>query len=386
MNVLFLSISYKGNSDGIYTDLVKALTERGHNVTVVTSAISKNSEDHNLRLIGIGGDNKTSNLIQKGLNTLFIGNKFKKNIKKYLKNNQFDIVIYATPPITLNTAVNFCKKQFNAITYLMLKDIFPQNAVDLNMFGKNSPLYYYFRHQERRIYAISDYIGCMSQGNVDYLLKNNPEINPSKVELFFNSIQIKKSLNEKMFSNSPVKFLFGGNLGRPQNIEGLLKIVKKLDSYDKAQFIIVGKGTEKDKILKYLEGNSSRNLKYYDFLPSDEYEAILHDADVGIISLDPRFTIPNIPSKLPVYMNYKKPILALTDINTDLKSIIESCDCGWWLDARDEDGIISEILDICEHPEMITVKGNNGFNYLIQNYDVNLNIEILEEKVKEKSV
>lgn len=39
------------------------------------------------------------------------------------------------------------------MTYLMLKDIFPQNAVDLGMLSKNGIkglLYYYFRHKEKK--------------------------------------------------------------------------------------------------------------------------------------------------------------------------------------------------------------------------------------------
>jgi aspartate 1-decarboxylase len=54
----------------------------------------------------------------------------------------------------------------------MLKDIFPQNAVDLGMIkttGIKSLLYKYFRRKEKGLYFISDRIGCMSQANVDYV-------------------------------------------------------------------------------------------------------------------------------------------------------------------------------------------------------------------------
>ena len=53
---------------------------------------------------------------------------------------------------------------------LCLRDIFPQNAVDLKMMSKSSIIYSYFRRKEKKMYRIADAIGCMSQGNIDYVI------------------------------------------------------------------------------------------------------------------------------------------------------------------------------------------------------------------------
>ena len=42
--------------------------------------------------------------------------------------------------------------------------------------GVKGVLYRYFRKKEKRLYKISDRIGCMSQANVDYVLKHNSEV------------------------------------------------------------------------------------------------------------------------------------------------------------------------------------------------------------------
>lgn len=383
--ILFLSISYKDRKGSIYNDLVDSLVERGHFVTVISSSENKNIERNNYRLIGFNKNvTGKANLIKKGIDTVLIGRKLKKIIKSKLVNESFDLIIYATPPITLNLPVQYAKKKFNAKTYLMLKDIFPQNAVDLQMFKKSSLIYKYFRHKEKQLYNLSDKIGCMSQGNIDYLLRHNKFISKDKVEIFYNSIHIEE--NKYIFNsekNNITTFFFGGNLGVPQNINGLLDIIFNLNDYNLAKFVIVGKGS-KDQIIKdYIENNNPKNLTYKEFVPQNEYEELLGKADVGLISLDPRFTIPNIPSKLPTYMKLGKPVLAITDVNTDLKDIINEANCGWWCDARNMNEIVNLIKEICENKENQIDKGKNGFDYLCEKFDVRINVKQLENFMKE---
>lgn len=383
--ILFLSIVYKDGKGGIYNNLVDSLLECGHHVTVISSSENNCLSRDNYNLIGINKNiTGKTNLIKKGLDTILIGRKFKSAIKKELKDQRFDLIIYATPPITLNLPVKYAKKKFNSKTYLMLKDIFPQNAVDLEMFKKTSIIYKYFRRKEKQLYSISDKIGCMSQGNVEYVLSHNPNISKDKVEVFCNSISIDKNIDYKNdLEKKETVFMFGGNLGKPQNIEGLLTVINKLENYDKAKFLIVGKGAYEQKINQYIEKNKPKNLTFKSFVPKEEYDELLKAADVGLINLDPRFTIPNIPSKLPTYMNLHKPVLAITDNNTDLKDIIMDAKCGWWCNAKDIQKIEETIKNISENKEIQKEKGKNGYDYLCQSFDVKINVKQLEKFMKE---
>ncbi len=49
---------------------------------------------------------------------------------------KFDLVLYPTPSITFLKVVEYVKKRDGTQSYLMLKDIFPQNAVDIGMMKK----------------------------------------------------------------------------------------------------------------------------------------------------------------------------------------------------------------------------------------------------------
>ena len=383
MKILFMSMSLELGCKDLYCDLIENLIKRGHVITIVRSQykISKtnyNKVNGSFSILNVKtGDPFNKNLIKKGLNQILLSNYFKKAIKKYLDKENFDLILYATPPVTLASVVKYCKEKYQAKTFLMLKDIFPQNAVDLRMMKKESIVYKYFRKQEKKYYQYSDFIGCMSQRNKDYVLEHNPEVDSKKVGVFPNSIFIEEVAGLSFNKNKTV-FMFGGNLGKPQNISGLLNIIKKLKNYSKAEFYIIGKGAEEEKIKKFVEQEKCSNFSYKSFIPQKEYEEILKSVDIGLISLDPRFTIPNIPSRLQGYLKLKKPVLAITDINTDLKEMIMEHDCGWWCSALDEVKVIETIKYICENKEEQIKKGLNGFEYLEQEFDVEKNVDILE--------
>ncbi len=397
MNVLFMTlVGFESlKESGLYTDLLREFVRNGHKVYAI-SPIEKRwhqgthlikEENTQILRLKIGNTQKT-NTIEKGISTLMIEPTFKKGIKKYFSDVKFDLVLYSTPPITLTSAIQYVKRRDGAKTYLMLKDIFPQNAVDLGMMSKTGIkglLYKHFRRQEKRLYAISDRIGCMSQANVDYVIKHNPEVNPEKVEVCPNSIEvIDKSVDEVTRKTIRVKygipldkkvFVYGGNLGKPQGIPFLIECLKKCFDIEEAFFLIVGDGTEYGIIEEYVKTSGQCNLKLMRQLPKEDYDTMVGACDVGMIFLDHRFTIPNFPSRLLSYMQAKLPVLAVTDPNTDIGKVIMEGGFGWWCES-DSVVAFSDIID-----SIVAYgtgnKGEKGFKYLKENYTVERGYEIV---------
>ena len=287
--------------------------------------------------------------------------------------------MYSTPPITFYRAIDFVKKRDGAKSYLLLKDIFPQNAVDLEMMatsGLKSIIYKYFRRKEKKLYEISDRIGCMSPANVKYILDHNPELNPKKVEVGPNAIEvIDKRVNadtRRIIRNKygipldKVVFVYGGNLGKPQGIPFLIECLKTQHN-DQAYFLIVGDGTDYSKLEAFVNEYKPSNVKLLKRLPKEDYDNMVAACDVGMIFLDYRFTIPNFPSRLLSYMQAGIPVLACTDPHTDIGDVIESGGFGWKCDSVSVKSFSSLI-------DSITISNNNQtaneWEYLTENYSV----------------
>lgn len=386
MKVLFLSLGRLEDIDapGIYTDLMREMCANGHDVYVVSSrerrlrkpTILENQSGIHILKVKIGNIKKT-NIIEKGLSTLLIEHHYLKAIKQNFSNIKFDLVLYSTPPITFEKVVSFIKNRDNAISYLLLKDIFPQNAVDLNMFKRKSLIHTFFKRKEKRLYLISDFIGTMSPANRDYILAHNTEIDPTTVEICPNTItpiNMEISLAEKIrlrkkynIPFNKVLYIYGGNLGKPQGIDYLIECLKKNEHNAETFILIVGNGTEFKKLKNFFDATNPQNAKLMNELPKDEYDVLANSADVGLIFLDHKFTIPNFPSRLLSYMQASLPVIAATDINTDIGKIIEDNEIGFWNESTDVEAFNNNLLKLTD--KNIREKfGKNGRFFLNNNY------------------
>lgn len=400
MNVLFLSIGRLNNiaDNGIYTDLLREFRDNGHNVFVISprekrlnlpTEYSVEEGVHFLR-VRIGNITKV-NLIEKGISTIMIENLFLKELKKYYSDIKFDLVLYSTPPITFDKVIRYVKKRDGANSYLLLKDIFPQNAVDLNMFSKNSPVFYYFRHKEKNLYRNSDFIGCMSEANVDYVIKHNSNIDPATVEVCPNSIEpmdIQILENDRVLIRKKYKipidktvFVYGGNLGKPQGINFLIDCIRANENNKQSYFLIVGSGTEFGKLESFFNEEKPKNAKLLSQLPKSDYEVLANSCDVGLIFLDRRFTIPNFPSRLLSYMQASMPVLTATDINTDIGKVIESGSFGYWCESVDVDKFNQLVNKLCDEELRIGL-GRNAREYLEEHYSAKNAYEIIIKHFK----
>lgn len=395
MNIIFLTLFRFTDIEErkIYPDLMRRFRDEGHNVYIVTPcerrlglqtslAESKGVHILNVKTLNV---QKTNN-VEKGIGTLLIESLFKAAIKKYLGDVKFDLITYSTPPITFTNVVKYLKKKNpNAISYLQLKDIFPQNAVDMKMFGDKSVFNWYFRKKEKALYKASDFIGCMSPANVQFLLKHNPEIDAKRVEVAPNSIDLVYGLQLNSLENEgqqkaaryyirkkydlpldkPI-FIYGGNLGKPQGIPYLIECLDANKNRKDCYFVVVGSGTEYPRLEAWCNANLNLNVKLMKGLPKADYDLLVRSCDIGMIFLDHRFTIPNYPSRLLSYLEYKMPVVCATDVNTDIGKIAEENGYGYWCESvKPED--FTALVDKVLAADRKTM-GERGYEFLKQNY------------------
>lgn len=398
MNILFLTISPLQRIDysGIYTDLMRKFRDEGHQVYIVSSlerrqGIPTNYKQINgVHILSVKTLNlQKANVVEKGVGQLLVETQYKRAVKKFMKNVRFDLILYTTPPITLPNVIRYLKKANPvAKTYLLLKDIFPQNAIDIGMMTTTGPkgfLYRMFRKKEVELYKLSDHIGCMSPANVEYLLAHNSFIERSSVCVAPNSYEFtgynpmnggeKKQIREKYgIPTDKTVFLYGGNLGKPQGIPFLIDCLKAVSQdselKEKAHFVVIGKGTERPKLVSWIKEAQPTNVSVLDFIPKEDYDLLVRSCDVGLIFLDYRFTIPNYPSRLLPYLKEKKPIVAATDFNTDVGQIAVKNGYGFSCMSNDVKAFTQCVRQFVDNPEIIQSMGEKGFDFFVKNYTV----------------
>lgn len=392
MKILYISTLFPKATDNstIYTDLAEELVKEGHELTVVAAtnkqSIAKThfSTERGCRVLRVKvGNLYNVGFLEKGFSVITLPYLLNRAIAKNLRNENFDFILFESPPLTLSAVVQKAKKLFKAPAFLMLKDIFPQNAVDIQILSKNSLIFHYFRMKEGHLYRVADKIGCMSAANAHYLVTHN-HIDSDKICLFPNTKRITTHFDEAKVRREDLNlpkdktiFLFGGNMGKPQGIPFLAEAIRTLDKKSDAFFLLVGRGSEKAYLTETLKDCS--NVSILDELSREEYDSLLNICDVGIISLDHRFTIPNYPSRILSYMDYSLPVLALLDPVTDFNKLIEDANCGYWCSSDSLRDFFHIVEKFCQDKEKRMQLGKNGRRYLEENLGVETSVRILED-------
>lgn len=381
MNILYISIAPKSNHK-MTLDIANELIKKDNQIFMVCPEDKDNPCCE--QFVTISGINYLFvpntysqgkiGLVKKAIGMLTVDVVYKKAIKKAVRDMNVDLILYSTPPITLVNTIKWVKRRFNSKTYLMLKDIFPQNAVDMGMMKKRGIMgvvYAYFRNKEKQFYKVSDYIGCMSKANIEYVKKHNPEVPQQKLCICVNSykeepmVQIDRAEMRQKYGipEDKIVFLYGGNLGKPQGLDYFVNVLKENIHRQDCFFLVCGSGNEQSKITDYIAQYKPSNAKYMGYIASDEFDKLTMACDIGMVFLDHHFTIPNYPSRTLSIMLNGKPVLAATDKNTDIGDMIKEADCGWWCESTDTIPMNQFIDEICKSPEAVMEKGKNARMY-----------------------
>ncbi|MGL2995211.1 glycosyltransferase family 4 protein [Flavobacterium sp. TSSA_36] len=382
MNILFVFFTLPHLSQSaMYSDMVNEFQKNGHNVlpmAPITSDSSKSyiSSENDIEVLRVKTlDVFSKNVFEKGFANLLLSYQYKKAYNLFWKKKSVDLVIVATPSVMFADFIVYVKKCNQSKVYLMQKDIFPQNAVDLGFMRKNSLLYNFFRKHELKLLDTCDVIGCTSKGNINYFNEFYPQLDKNKIKLLYNcSKLIPLENNTSSLKNEDIKgkflVVFGGNMGRPQQLENVLNLAKKTSNFNDVLFLIIGNGTEVEKLREVSNEIGVSNLKFITTLSRKHYFKLISSCSLGLISLHQDFTVPNTPMKLNDYLNAGIPVLASIDRNNDLGELLVQNNMGKYAYADSPDMLFDQFLKFYNDKDLCVEFGKNGYDFCCKNLSV----------------
>lgn len=377
------------NVSGIYTDLISKFVSEGYEATIICPIERRfglNSRiiiSNGVKIIQVKSLNiQKTNILEKIVSTFLLEFLLIISFLKNCKNESYDIGLFTTPPIFITNFIKVLNNKRVKVKYLLLKDIFPQNALDLNITSKLSPFYLYSRFIEKKLYNKFDYIGCMSKANMDYIIKHN-KIDKSKVEVNPNSVDVFKypKKKNKKKNTKELKLVYGGNLGLPQNPILITKFISKIELLDNVSLKIIGSGTEFKYIESYIIKNNISKTKILRNQTKASYFGELDNSDVGLIFLNEKFTIPNYPSRLLDYLYFDLTIISNTDSITDIDEIIVKENVGkTFYGMGDLDNMILEINKMRDRTYLKSF--NNNSQIILSNFfNIETSYKLINNKI-----
>jgi glycosyltransferase involved in cell wall biosynthesis len=293
--------------------------------------------------------------------------------RKLFKTWNIDFIVYYSPSIFWGHLVRKFKKLWKAKSYLILRDIFPQWAIDNGLLPKKSLITKFFEYFEKTNYNSADTIGLMSENNLIWFRDNNK--GDYKTEVLYNWVSdipvnlIDKPYREKFKIQDKVVFFYGGNIGHAQDMSQILRLAKNLLNHKEAFFILVGSGDEVDLVRHYINTESLTNVILLDPVPQEEFVKLMAEFDVGLFSLNKNHTTHNFPGKTLGYMVQGMPILGCVNPGNDLKDVINTAEAGLVVDADDDEALKKAAIQLLDNNRRSQMSKNSK-NLLYQKFSV----------------
>ena len=401
MNILLITSSYPPeirSSSHLMQELAEGLRERGHAVTVVTvypgHNLSGSGEQFHLGSIEMENGIEVVRIktlsphrvpyLIRGFSQLVLPYVFFYRIRNLIKR-RMDVIIVYSPPLPLAIAGSKLKRFYNAKYILNVQDLFPQNAIDLGIL-KNRLLIKLFKRIEAYAYRSADFITVHSENNKSFLATRN-KVPQDRIKVIHNWIDIEpysKAMRtgrfRKMFNiEDKFIFLFAGVIGPSQGLDLIIKAAEKIKDVKDICFLIVGDGMEKERLEKMADDLKLKNVIFKPFVSKDEYPELVKDADVGLACLSSMNRTPVVPGKILGYMAASVPVAAFLNKESDGHQIIRNAQCGYSEISDDVEKTVETVIKIYNEWSRLKEYGENGFNYVKENFERNACINRLEK-------
>ncbi|CAM8664499.1 RfaG Glycosyltransferase [Comamonadaceae bacterium] len=288
--------------------------------------------------------------------------------KSLLADERWDGIVWYAPSIFHGPLVSAIKRASGCKSYLIIRDIFPDWAVDMGLMGRGLP-YYFFNLVARYQYSVADVIGVQTPGNRRYF-DSWLEKPDRKLEVLQNwlekpaQMQCSIRVDQTALAGRRI-FVYAGNMGVAQGMGILVDLAHKLRSRSNIGFLFVGRGSDAEHLKSAAKLRQLDNLMFFDEIDPDEIPDLYAQCDVGIVALDPRHKSHNIPGKFLTYMQSGLPVLANINAGNDLAGVIRNQRVGQVCETNQVEELVQlteKLLEQIELDDSLSVRCKDLFN------------------------
>lgn len=383
MRVLILvDCYYPGtkSSAKLVHDLAVELSLRGHEPVVLTPSDSipgradRKIEDGITVVRVRTGQIKGARKWARGLREARLPSDLWRGAKSYLRENPCDLILFYSPTIFFGPLVRRLKKMWRSPAYMILRDIFPDWAVDAQVL-RHGLVQRLFRIVAARQYRAADVIAVQSPANRLHFTNRFPN-ESFRIEVLYNwAPEAERGLprtqyRKRLGLEGKTVFLYGGNIGVAQDIDNLLRLAARFAKRADVQFVFVGEGSEVPRLRRLVGYGSLANVHLIAGLPQAEYLSAVSEFDAGLISLDARLTSHNVPGKLLSYLFWGLPVLASVNPGNDLFDLLATGNAGLCLQNGDDETLYRAALRLADDPALRENMGRNARQLLEARFSV----------------
>ncbi len=257
-------------------------------------------------------------------------------LNQSIKLDKHDGIIFWSPSIFTSPLILFLKIINSCPSYLILRDLFPQWAKDLNLI-KNSFVYFIFNMFFIFQLYISNVVGIQSEGNRKFIPKNillkktNIKILNNWYSPYTKNSKTKIDLSKTNLKSKKV-LIYAGNIGIAQNIKNLIFLAEKIQNKSDIGFLFIGRGSQYKYLSNLTKERRINNVLFLKQIANNQLEDLYKQCQGGIMILDRKHNTHNVPGKFLSYLYAGLPVFALLNKDHDLIKLINENKVGYATD------------------------------------------------------
>lgn len=400
MRVLILSQYYHPEPVPKPEELAQALTEFGHEVSVITGFPNYPSGDlYDGYRLGLTRRETVNGIsVVRTYEYPYHGKRAIGRMLNYFsfmftapfglwRTPKFDAIYVWHPPLTVGVAAWIIARLRGVPFVFDVQDIWPDSVV---MSGLMKPGFAVslLRWMEKFVYRRAGHILVVTKGARENLIGKG--VPPDKVTV------MPHWIDEQMFESSGAEdrhrlrdqygwqdrfvVLFAGNLGVVQGLDAVVRAADGLRPDGRALIVLVGDGTDKTRLQSMAsELKVGDRIQFIDRQPMEQMPAFMSAADALLVHLK-RSDITQfvIPTKTMAYLAAGKPIVMAMD--GAAAEMIQESGAGICLEPEEPEALAQAITEISEKPESeLAAMGAKGRHYLVTNLAKQKVIKMYEE-------
>jgi glycosyltransferase involved in cell wall biosynthesis len=318
-------------------DLAVEFAEHGHEVVVLVPAEDSSAgyrldSQDGITVAWLGAPpTRDLGYVRRTINEMRLSFAMWRNWRKSpLRDTRFDGIVWYSPPIFFGPLIYALKRASSCPSYLILRDIFPEWALDLQLLRKG-PTYWFFKAVAEFQYAMASTIGVQTPSNEHFMARWRRR---GRVEVLQNWLRPMRNVGTTIdLARSPLAgrkiFAYVGNMGVAQGADVFIALAERLKDRTDLGFLFVGRGSDVQRLRAEAAKRAPGNTLFHEEVDSREMPGLLEQCHVGLLSLDPRHSTHNIPGKFLTYLQAGLPVLARVNAGTDLVHLIEREGVGY---------------------------------------------------------
>lgn len=343
-------------------DLSREFVSQGHELTVLLPAHNLTeswdlTDYHGVRVLRLAAPRtKDVGYVRRTVAEWLMPYSMKRNLKKSpLASENWDGVIWYSPSIFHAPLIHALKQGSGSRSYLIIRDIFPEWALDLGLL-RPGLAYAFLKRVARQQYEAADIIGVQSPGNLAYFAPSAEACADKKLEVLQNWLSPPVNVPCSLRINStPVSgrriFVYAGNMGVAQDLDILIELADRLRQRKDIGFLFVGRGSETERLKAAAQQLALENVLFHPEIDPDEIPELYSQCAAGIVSLNKRHKSHNIPGKFLTYMQNGLPVIAIVNRGNDLAEIVQNEGVGFVCESHELEDVSGKVVRLLEQIE-----------------------------------